>query len=90
MARVMKANGDEPEENNHTNDGIGNGEPWRNQRTKNVSSNLGPVKRDRNQRETGPAAKELVQNNVIGSNECDESEDAQEWSNVARNPVPDK
>ena len=90
MPAIMERKRREPEEDDHANEGIGNGEPRRNQGTEDVAGDLRPVKGNRNQREPTPASENLVKNHVVGLDERDKSKYGEEWGNVAGNPIPDK
>lgn len=61
--------------------------PWRNQRTEDVSSDLSPVKCERQERHTTVTSKDFVDCNVVGRDPSRESKHTQELSDVTREPV---
>ncbi len=77
-----------PPEYDHTNHSIGYCVPGWNKRTISVCGDLSPVKGNWQQRDSGPSAKKLVYNNVIGADPDGECEDAEERRDEAREPVP--
>lgn len=67
----------DPDENDETNHGVGNGMPRWNQRAKNVSCHVGPIKSDRDQRDASEAAEQLIDDDAVGldpGRECENTE----------------
>ena len=58
--------------------------------TGRLTCNLSPVERDRNKRYPSPSAKELVDDRAIWPDPSNEGEDTQEFSNISREPIPNK
>ena len=52
---------------------VGNGMPWEHERTEGETSNLVPIKSDRDETEPGLVSKKLVHNNVVWCNPSGES-----------------
>lgn len=87
---VVDSGSDDPEPGNHTDQSVGNTEPGGDQRRKVETGDLGPVKGDGNQRQTGPSTKQLVDDRIVGSDPSNPGESTQEGSDEAREPVPDE
>ena len=86
----MNSNGNNDIEEYGAEDSVSNSVPWWNERRPNVTSNLSPVKSDWYERDTSPAPKQLVDDDILGSDESGESEDAESCEEPPWDPVPDK
>lgn len=88
LARVVEGRSDNPKEDHHANQGVGNRVPGCNQRAEVETGDLGPVKGHGDEGKTRPTAKELIDHDVLRLDPGDPGEDTQERSNVAGDPVP--
>ena len=84
----MNANGSDDEEEDHSDQGIGYRVPWRDQRAVRVGADLRPIECDGDERHPSPATKELIDDDVIGTDPADKGKDAEEGRDEAREPVP--
>ena len=83
----MNSRCSDPVEENKTDQGVADGVPWRNQGTENVSSDLSPIKCDRQKCHAAVASENFVDCDVVRSDPSRESEYTQELSDVTREPV---
>ena len=90
MTTIMNGNSCTPEENNQANQGVGDSVPRRDQGAENVRRDVSPVERYGDQGNAGHAAKELVDDHIIGFDPCYESKHLEELSDPTGEPVPHK